>query len=139
MDLKERIDSKEAKIGIIGLGYVGLPLLIEFVDEKYTCLGFDIDEKKIVALKNKKTYIKHISQKRIEGIVDSGLFDATTDFSRIDEIEHDPLGKDESPGQFKVFLHAVRKYLESFHNRGEQCQDIVECEAGIGEDNALIR
>jgi len=87
MDLKQKIETKEAKVGIIGLGYVGLPLLMEFVEQGYHCTGFDIDEKKITLLKQKKTYIKHLSQERIAAIVDSGLFDATTDFSQLKEVD----------------------------------------------------
>jgi len=87
MDLKQKIEMKEAKVGIIGLGYVGLPLLMEFVEQGYQCTGFDIDEKKIALLKQKKTYIKHLSQERIAAIVDSGLFDATTDFSQLKEVD----------------------------------------------------
>ena len=87
MDLKQKIDSKKAKIGVIGLGYVGLPLLIEFVDNGFDCLGFDIDQCKIDCLAKKKTYIKHIESDRIVKIVESGLFDATVDFSRLPEMD----------------------------------------------------
>ena len=87
MDLKKKIESKEAVIGIVGLGYVGLPLLMEFVEVGYTCLGLDIDDAKVTSLKNGKTYIKHFSDEQIQKLVDSGLFDATTDFSRISEVD----------------------------------------------------
>ena len=87
MDLKQKIEEKKATIGIIGLGYVGLPLLMEFVEEGFRCIGFDIDDKKVTMLKAKKTYIKHISLERVKGIVESGLFDATTDFSRLKEVD----------------------------------------------------
>ena len=87
MDLKEKIESKEAKVGIVGLGYVGLPLLMEFVEVGYECLGFDIDDEKVTFLKKGKSYIKHFSDERIQKLVDSGLFDATTDFSRIPDVD----------------------------------------------------
>ncbi len=87
MDLKQKIQKKEAKIGIIGLGYVGLPLLIEFVEAGYHSVGFDIDPKKVELLKKGKTYIKHIPAGRIQKLVGSGRFDATTDFSRLPEMD----------------------------------------------------
>ena len=58
--LKELIKSKKAKIGVIGLGYVGLPLVIRFLEEGFTVIGFDVDKNKIKALNERKTYIKHI-------------------------------------------------------------------------------
>ena len=60
MNLIEKITSKQAKIGIIGMGYVGLPLAIEFVRAGFSVFGFDIDEKKIQMLASGQSYIKHI-------------------------------------------------------------------------------
>jgi UDP-N-acetyl-D-glucosamine dehydrogenase len=87
MDLKEKIESKQARVGVIGLGYVGLPLLIEFVQGGFSCIGFDIDEKKVSFLKKKKSYIRHISEQKISELVGSGRFDATDDFSRLPEVD----------------------------------------------------
>ncbi len=58
--LIQKIKSKQAKIGIIGLGYVGLPLVIEFSKAGFEVTGFDIDPKKVEMLKEGKSYIKHI-------------------------------------------------------------------------------
>jgi len=60
MNLIEKIISKQAKIGIIGMGYVGLPLAIEFVRAGFSVIGFDIDEKKVQMLASGQSYIKHI-------------------------------------------------------------------------------
>ncbi len=87
MDLLKKIQSKEAKIGIVGLGYVGLPLLMEFVAEKFTTIGFDIDVKKVDHLNAGKSYIKHIDSDKIKQVVETKLFEATTDFSRIKEVD----------------------------------------------------
>ena len=87
MDLLERIKKHEAVVGVVGLGYVGLPLLIEFVDQGFKTIGFDIDEKKIVKLNQGKSYIKHIGDDRIKKVVDTGLFEATADFKRIGEVD----------------------------------------------------
>lgn len=74
------------KIGIIGLGYVGLPLAIRFTEMQYQVIGFDIDQKKITDLLAKKSYIKHISAESITKTIDSGM-QVTTDFSRIAEVD----------------------------------------------------
>jgi UDP-N-acetyl-D-glucosamine dehydrogenase len=85
MNLKEqlagKINSGSAKIGIIGLGYVGLPLGLEFASKNFTVLGFDIDERKIPVINSGNSYIKHIKAERIKKAVDSGCFSATSDFS----------------------------------------------------------
>ena len=87
MGLKEKIESKEAVLGVIGLGYVGLPLLIEYVKEGFVCKGFDIDQKKIEYLNSGKTYIEHIADSKIKETVESGRFEATADFTRLTEAD----------------------------------------------------
>ncbi|MFA5806143.1 MAG: nucleotide sugar dehydrogenase [Melioribacteraceae bacterium] len=87
MDYKEillqKIEDKSASIGIIGLGYVGLPLALEFANKKFNTIGFDIDEKKVPVLMNGESYIKHIPSIKIKAAVDSKHFEATSDFSRL--------------------------------------------------------
>lgn len=87
MALLEKIKSHEATVGVVGLGYVGLPLVLEFVGEKFPTLGFDIDPLKIEQLNKGESYIKHIPAERIKHAVTSKLFQATTDFSRIKEAD----------------------------------------------------
>ncbi len=87
MELLQKIESKNAKIGIVGLGYVGLPLLMEFVEQGFTTVGFDIDDKKVDLLNKGQSYIKHIADVRIATVVKSKLFGATSDFSRIQEVD----------------------------------------------------
>jgi len=87
MDLLKRIEKHEAIIGVVGLGYVGLPLLMEFVEQGFKTIGFDIDDKKVQLLNKGQSYIKHISTDRIKKVVDSKLFEATADFSRIKEVD----------------------------------------------------
>lgn len=64
--LSSKINKRSAKIAIIGLGYVGLPLALQFAKKKFDVIGFDIDKKKISNLKKKKSYIKHISDTSIK-------------------------------------------------------------------------
>ena len=82
-----KINKCEAKVGIVGLGYVGLPLVLEFSKANFNVLGLDIDKKKIKALKESKTYIRHISSERIAKMNASGKFDVTTDFARSAECD----------------------------------------------------
>lgn len=85
--LIDSIRSKQAKVGIIGLGYVGLPLAIEFASKGFAVLGFDLDDTKVVSLNGKRSYIKHISSERIAAVVSSAKFAATNDFSRLSEVD----------------------------------------------------
>ena len=75
------------KIGIIGLGYVGLPLGLQFARKGVQVLGLDVDETKVNAINSKKSYIKHICTEVIEQAVDSGLLAASNDFSKVRELD----------------------------------------------------
>jgi UDP-N-acetyl-D-glucosamine dehydrogenase len=83
--LIKKILQKEALIGIIGMGYVGLPLVLRFCEEDFRILGFDVDSKKVSTLKKGKSYLKSISSSRISQIIKSGHLDVTDDFSRLGE------------------------------------------------------
>ena len=78
--LEERFRARTARVGVIGLGYVGLPLAEAFALAGFPVTGFDIDEAKIGLLNEGRTYIKHIPDARIAAIVESGNFRATADF-----------------------------------------------------------
>jgi len=85
--LFEKIESKTAIVGIIGLGFVGLPLALEYANKGISTIGFDIDERKIPILMEGRSYIKHISEERIKKSVISRKFEATSDFSRLTECD----------------------------------------------------
>lgn len=87
MEILEKINSKKAVVGIIGLGYVGLPLALEFVEKKFQVLGFDVDEKKIPLINDGKSYIKHIPSEKIKNAIDAGYLSATNDFTRLPEAD----------------------------------------------------
>ncbi|PKM30364.1 MAG: UDP-N-acetyl-D-glucosamine dehydrogenase [Gammaproteobacteria bacterium HGW-Gammaproteobacteria-11] len=84
--LIEKLNSREAVIGIVGLGYVGLPLMLRYSSVGYRVLGIDIDQGKVELLNHGKSYIEHISSQMIEQAIGTG-FSATTDFSRIAECD----------------------------------------------------
>lgn len=77
--LKNKIESKQALVAIIGLGYVGLPLLAAFHEAGYPVLGFDIDPEKPVLLKKGENYLPHLGADMCKPFVGSKRFDATTD------------------------------------------------------------
>jgi len=83
--LAERLRAKQATVGVIGLGYVGLPICLAAVNSGLTVLGFDIDPAKPAALEKGATYLRHISSATIAQVVSTGRFAATTDFSRLGE------------------------------------------------------
>jgi UDP-N-acetyl-D-glucosamine dehydrogenase len=91
------------KIAVVGLGYVGLPLSLEFARSCVSVLGIDVDLKKVELLNNGQSYIKHIEQTVIAELLGSGKFSASTDFSRIKEVEAviicvpTPLNKNREP------------------------------------------
>jgi len=87
MKILGKIKNKSVIVGIVGMGYVGLPLGLAFAAKKINVLGFDLDEKKVKLLSQGKSYIKHISQKKIKEAFSSGMLKATADFSRLPEVD----------------------------------------------------
>lgn len=84
--LLSRIADKSAVIGIVGLGYVGLPLMLRFAEVGYKVIGYDIDQRKVDALMNGSSYIEHISADSIQRALMDG-FEATCDFARAGEAD----------------------------------------------------
>jgi len=82
-DLQENIINKQAKIGVIGLGYVGLPLVVAFAKKGFSVTGFDVDSHKIEQLKRGESYIRHISSESLK----NDLISATTDMERLREVD----------------------------------------------------
>ena len=80
LSLENKISKKEARIGVVGLGYVGLPLVKTFLNKGFGVLGFDIDEKKVEMLNQAKSYIKHFTAEELKIFLEKKKFQATTDF-----------------------------------------------------------
>lgn len=116
--LISKFASKEAIIGIVGLGYVGLPLMLRYNDIGFRVLGIDIDQTKVDHLNGGKSYIEHIPYEKVAKATQSG-FEATADFSRVAEADAiilcvpTPLNKYREPDMSFVIdtINAVKPYL----------------------------
>ena len=87
-ELIAKIEAREAVVGVIGLGYVGLPLAREFLKKNFTVMGFDVDDDKIVKISNGESYIKHIGADFLKKyVMEVGTFNTTSDFSRLREVD----------------------------------------------------
>lgn len=86
-DLLQKIERKRFKVGIIGLGYVGLPLMWTFNMNNISTLGFEIDQHKVDCLSSGTPYIKHLGKEMMGQLSESSICDYTTDFSRLPEAD----------------------------------------------------
>lgn len=86
-ELLNKIKNLTAKVGILGLGYVGLPLIDAFVSKGFFTLGFDVDQKKVDTLNLGQSYIAHIPETTISGWIDEQKFEATANLERLDEAD----------------------------------------------------
>lgn len=84
-ELRDKIDSASALVGILGLGYVGLPLALTFTEKQFSVLGFDVDASKVEALMSGENYIRHLDGNRLTAAIGTGLLHATSDFHRLGE------------------------------------------------------
>jgi len=87
MSLSQKIEAKSAKVGIIGMGYVGLPLAIAVADSGFKVTGIDVDREKTLKINSGLSYIEDIESSSIDKIAKSGYLSATADFSVIEELD----------------------------------------------------
>ena len=119
MNVADKIMSRNAHVGIIGLGYVGLPLVIEFCKAGFSVTGFDVDPQKIRSLKEYKSYIKHIDLSKSKSVL-SARFSPTSDFSLLNAMDcivicvPTPLNRNREPDMTYVFntTETVARYLK---------------------------
>ncbi len=115
-----RIENRSARVGVVGLGYVGLPLTLLFSEERFHVTGFDIDKEKVERLNAGESYIHRIEPEHIRAAKRSG-FEATTDFSRVAELDAvlicvpTPLHEDHTPDMSYVVstMEAVSPHLHA--------------------------
>lgn len=118
--LIKRITSKKACIGVIGLGYVGLPLVLEFAKAGFKTIGIDIDRGRVNKVNSGRSYILDISKEELIPLVKDGFFKATTDYSALRKLDAviicvpTPLRKTKEPDMSYIVdaSEAVAKYLK---------------------------
>ncbi|MBZ5605086.1 MAG: UDP-N-acetyl-D-glucosamine dehydrogenase, partial [Acidobacteriia bacterium] len=119
-ELRAKIESHQARVGVVGLGYVGLPLAVEFAHAGFHVTGIDIDEKKIAALNSGVSYIQDIPTSVLKPLVDSGKLRATSDFVAVTEMDTiniavpTPLRKTKDP-DMSYIVDACREIEQHFH------------------------
>jgi len=122
-DLLSRIQSRAARIGIIGQGYVGLPLALLFHEAGFEVTGFDVDPRKVKALGKGESFIKHIGAERVAAAVKSGRYKATTDFDGLRDCDAiaicvpTPLGKHREPDN--SYIHATGREIAKRLRKGQ--------------------
>ena len=119
MNLKEKLEKRQAAVGVIGLGYVGLPLAVEFARAGFNVTGFDVDESKVAELNAGRSYILDVAGDAVEACVRAGRLRATTDMSKLAEMDAvdicvpTPLRKTKDPDMSYVVSAAeeIAKYI----------------------------
>lgn len=87
MALEQKLEDKTAKIGIVGLGYVGLPLAVEFARAGFYVLGIDIDRTKVERINRGENFIADVDDSVLKGLVSDGLLEGTTKYGRVGELD----------------------------------------------------
>ena len=117
--LLSKIKAKEIKVGVIGLGYVGLPLAVEKAKAGFKTIGFDVQEEKVKLVNEGRNYIGDVVDEDLKQIVQNGMLSATTDFSFIKDVDFvaicvpTPLDKHQQPdiSYVKSSAESIAKYL----------------------------
>ena len=121
MGLLEKIERREARLGVLGMGYVGLPLAMEFCKAGFEVVGFDVDAQRVGKLADGVSYIKDVPSAEVARFVKEGLFRATTDFDLLAEVDTvnicvpTPLRKTKDPDVSYIVaaVEEIRKRLHS--------------------------
>src|SRR5215470_11574250 len=120
--LTHKISTRTAKVGIVGLGYVGLPLAVEFAKAGFEVTGIDLLESKVARLRAGESYVQDVSSKEVSSLVDAGKIRATTDFSAIAELDTinicvpTPLRKTKDPDM--SFIDSACQEISRYFHRG---------------------
>ena len=118
MNLKNKIENRDAQIGVVGLGYVGLPLAMEFVRAGFHVTGIDVDQEKVKKLNRGENYIQDIKDESVKNAVEMNQLSATSDFSVIQNLDAisicvpTPLNKQKNPDI--SFINQVMENMKDF-------------------------
>jgi len=119
-ELLERFRSRDARVAIIGLGYVGLPLAVAFGEAGYHVVGIDMDGRKVDALRSGESYIEDVAAESVRGLVQRGRLEATSDFSALAGVDAvsicvpTPLNKTGDP-DMSYIVSASREVAHHLH------------------------
>jgi UDP-N-acetyl-D-glucosamine dehydrogenase len=122
-ELKNLIAEKRACVGVVGLGYVGLPLIVEFALKDFPAIGFEVDEKKTTDINAGKSHIVDVSSENVQKCLDGGKFHATTDFSEMEKCDviiicvPTPLRKTKDPDM--SYILAAGDEIKKYARRGQ--------------------
>ncbi|MBN1872342.1 MAG: nucleotide sugar dehydrogenase [Candidatus Omnitrophica bacterium] len=122
-EIKGKIANKSAKIGVIGLGYVGLPLAVLFAEQKFEVTGIDTSQKRVKSIKNGKSYIMDIPTKTIAELTANKFLDATVDYSVVKQLDviiicvPTPLSKTKEP-DISFIMSAIKNIIKN-RKRGQ--------------------
>jgi UDP-N-acetyl-D-glucosamine dehydrogenase len=139
--LKEKIENKTAHVGIVGLGYVGLPLAVEFAKAGFHVTGLDLQQSRVDRLMNGESYIQDVPSSEVAQLVNAALLDATTDFGAVRDLDTinicvpTPLRKTKDP-DMSYIVDACEAIAKHFH-RGMLI--ILESTTYPGTTDELVR
>jgi UDP-N-acetyl-D-glucosamine dehydrogenase len=120
-ELISKLQKKEARLGILGLGYVGLPLAVSYAKAGFKVLGFDLDADKVAMVNEGRSYIIDIDNDELAQVTASGKLEATTDFSRLADVDSvnicvpTPLGKTRDPdiSYIQAAVHSIAAQMHA--------------------------
>ena len=119
-ELENKIRTRQSRVGVVGLGYVGLPLAVEFAEAGFTVTGIDIDAEKVAKIMRGESYVQDVSADVLGPLVQSGRFQAATDFSAVAELDTidicvpTPLRKTKDP-DMSYIVNACQSIAKYFH------------------------
>ncbi len=122
-EIKKLIADKTACIGVIGLGYVGLPLIVEFALKNFPTVGFEVDQKKVAELNKGNSHIVDVPSENVRKVLDAKKFEATTDFSKLKDCDviiicvPTPLRKTKDPDM--SYILAAGDEIKKYARRGQ--------------------
>ena len=119
-ELSKKIESKQARVGVIGLGYVGLPLVVEFAQAGFHVTGIDVQQSKVDAVNRGESYVQDVKTSVLKPLVEKGLVTATTDFGAAKDLDTfnicvpTPLRKTKDPDMSYV-VNSCQELAQHFH------------------------
>ncbi len=122
-ELENLIAEKRVCIGVVGLGYVGLPLIVEFCLKGFQGIGFEVDAKKAGNINDGNSHIVDVTDENVQSCVNNGKLTATTDFSRLADCDvivicvPTPLRKTKDPDM--SYIIAAGEQIQKFMRRGQ--------------------